>query len=201
MKLGTDNRWGKMAALAAMLVFTAALIVLAVKPGGDRGREPAGLQPVPVATNTVAPAETAVEVRPISTPEPLPEFDVLEQRRITSSSPNNEVIAEPVSLDTGPEQNLPPPLCVHWKIYSYNAGTNSSELISEFFETCSAEITTSLDLLPDPLVRAENAALRDQLSFLVRQFTWEEYFELSRLYAQSRLSGALKIVTDDQASP
>jgi hypothetical protein len=190
-----------MAAMAAMLVFTAALIVLAAKPGGDRRSEPGGLQSVPVATNTVAPAETAVEAHPISTPVPLPEFDVLEKRGITSSSPGNEVIAEPVSFITDPEQNLPPPLCVHWKIYSYNADSNSSRLISEFFEACSAEITTSLDLLPDPLVRAENAALRDQLSFLVRQFTWEEYFELSRMYAQSRLSRALEVVADGQASP
>lgn len=201
MKLGTGNRWDEMAAMATMLVFSATLIALGLMSCGGRAYEPAGVQPAPVATQTSTPAATANAALPISTPVPLPYFDVVERSQITAPSSSNEVIARPVSFSSGPEQNLPPPLCVHWKIYGYDAGTNSSNLISEFYETCGEDVTTSLDLLPESLVRAENTALRDQLSFLVRQFTWEEYFELSHQYAQLKMARVMAVLAEHQTSP
>ncbi len=194
-----------MAAMAAMLVFIAALIALAMMSNGDRGPEPPGVQEdvqsEPVATNTATPAAMAVATGPISTPEPLPDFDDLEQRVITSLSRKDLSVAEPVSFRKGAWQEIPAPLCVHWKIFRHNAVTNRAEVVAEFFESCDESVATTDDLVPERLVRLENAALREQLSFIVGQLSWEDYLTISRRYAGARLARVLETMAEQQTSP
>ncbi len=200
MILGTGNRWDELTALAAMLVLVAALIAAAMIFGSRQAPEPTNEQPVPAPTQTPTPAATEIATLPISTPEPLPYFDDFEQRAITSPSRNDLSVVEPISFRSDTAQELLAPLCVQWKIFRHNAVTGRAEVVAEFFESCDEAIATTDELLPERFVRLENAALREQLSFLVSQFSWEEYFELSRLYAQARLSRSLVVSAQDQSS-
>lgn len=214
MKLGTGNRWDETAAIAAMLVFIAALLVLALRPGDSPGGEPNGppdLKPVPIPTQTPLPVATEIATRPISTPQLLPDFDILEQRGITSLSRGDLAIAEPVSFLTrsglttsrleATGQGIPPLLCVHWKIFRHNADTSEAEIVAEFFESCDEELATANEPIPERLVRLENTALREQLSFILGQLDWDEYLAISRRYAQARLARSLEALAERWPSP
>ena len=181
-----------------MLVFVAALIAVAMIFGSRQAPEPANGQPVPAPAQAPTPAATAIATLPISAPEPLPDFDDFEQRAITSPSRNDLSVVEPISFRSDVAQEIPAPLCVQWKVFRHDAVTGRVEVVAEFFESCDEAIATTDELLPERFVRLENAALREQLSFLVSQFSWEEYFELSRRYAQARLSRSLAVSAQDQ---
>lgn len=205
MNLGTGNRWDETAAIAAMLVFIAALLVLALKPGGEPNGPP-DLKLAPAPTQTSIPTTTEIAPRPVSTPELLPDFDILGQRGITSRSRGNLAIAEPVSFVTTSRvnaagQGIPSPLCVHWKIFRHNAVTSEAEVVAEFFESCDEKIATTAEPIPERLVRLENTALREQLSFILGQLDWDEYLAISRRYAQARLARSLEAVAERHTSP
>ena len=197
MRLGTGNRWDELTALAAMLAFVAALIAVAMFSGSRRPPEPTGGQP-PAPAQTPTPAATAIATLPISTPEPLPVFDDSEQRAITSLSPSDLSVVEPISFRSDAAQEIPAQLCVHWKIFRHNDVTGRVEVIAEFFESCDEAIATTDELLPERFVRLENAALREQLSFIVSQLSWDEYLTISRRYAQARVSKALDARVEGQ---
>ena len=198
MRLGAGNRWDEMTAMAAILVLIVVLIVLAVMPGDDRGPGQADVQPRPVPTLTATPGPTTTATRTTSTPQPLPDFDILEQRGITSLSRKALSVAEPISFRRDAAQEIPAPLCVHWKVFRHDAVTGSAEVVAEFFESCDETIATTGEPVPDRLVRLENAALREQLSFIVSQLSWEEYLTVSRRYAQARVSRALEALVEGQ---
>ena len=198
MRLGTGNRWDELTAIAAMLALVAALIAVAMFSGSRRPPEPTGGQPVPAPAQTPAPAATTIATLPTSTPEPLPVFDDSGQRAITSLSLTDPSVVEPISFRSDAGHEIPEPLCVQWKVFRHDAVTGRVEVVAEFFESCDEAIATTDELLPERFVRLENAALREQLSFIVGQLSWDEYLTISRRYAQARVSRALDALVEGQ---
>lgn len=180
-----------------MVALVAALIALALaaNAGGDSNSADGEIRPAPSQTAAAGSAQL------IPAPERFSDIDILQQRGITPLSRGDLPVAEPVSFLGDSENDIPAPLCVHWKVFRHNAVTNGAEVVAEFFESCDEETTTSQESVPERLVRLENSALREQLSFIVSQLSWDEYLTISEQYAHARLARSLEIFAEQQGSP
>ncbi len=200
VKLGMTNRWREMAAMTTILALAATVIALVALPGNDHGEAPDELKPATPVAATRQPDSVFAAATPAASDLPSG-IDILEPQLITAVSNGAGADAEPALFRGSSTQEMPQALCVHWKVFRHNPVTNGAEVIAEFFESCDENVTTTSESVPERFVRLENAALREQLSYIVSQLTWDEYLTSSERYSQARIARSLEVLTEHSGTP